>query len=285
MSSSSEATPAVVAATTSVAPTRSAVPPQPNKFIGFIKVPTTAGIIGGSCGLIVGYPFDVMKTFAQTEHSRNIFHSTQMIYQRFGLRGFFNGLMPPLLTRSLVKGTLFSAYDFAHKELEQRQYFGNGTTTGTYINLTVAGGIGGLANAFVSSPVELIKIYEQKGILFRDILKDLRVNWSMLWKGLPQTISREVPFFSIYFPLYRYCKDIDLPLAGGIAGTVPWAVVYPLDVIKTATQAPGKNLSSVKAIYAAYGVRGFYHGLTATVLRAFPVHLVTLAVYDALITL
>ena len=74
----------------------------------------------------------------------------------------------------------------------------------------------------------------------------------------------------------------DLLLAGGVAGVMSWALLHPVDVVKSCVQADPK--STVRSVLRdgiaseGYGflLRGFY----ATVLRAFPVSAVTFLVYE-----
>ena len=62
-----------------------------------------AGLIGGSIGLCVGYPFDTIKTYCQIE-SKSFLRSTHIIYSKYGIFGYYKGLLTPLATRALVKG-------------------------------------------------------------------------------------------------------------------------------------------------------------------------------------
>ena len=62
-------------------------------------------------------------------------------------------------------------------------------------------------------------------------------------------------------------------VAGGMAGTLEWAVVMPLDTIKTkyTVAAAGTTVRAVVAgCWREGGLRGFYRGLLPTMLRAFP---------------
>lgn len=94
----------------------------------------------------------------------------------------------------------------------------------------------------------------------------------------------------IYYPLHAWCKEALAwtglaALSGGIAGTGPWVVIYPLDVLKTFRQRPeaatdGQTFADF--VRRSGGWRSLTNGLAPTVLRAFPIHFCTLWVYDAL---
>lgn len=139
------------------------------------------------------------------------------------------------------------------------------------------------------------------------------------YKGLGATAVRDIPSIGIYFFIYKNARDIfgkleqraikiepGMPpaahhepsslatiMAGGLAGTLSWAVIYPLDVIKTVTQvstapavAGGKAYKDMHSwevgvsLFRQYGIRSFYRGLAPTLLRAFPVNASTFFFYE-----
>ena len=90
-------------------------------------------------------------------------------------------------------------------------------------------------------------------------------------------------------------------LAGGLAGQLSWAIVYPVDVLKTKIQVVndptlsassgsmaamklGDNKTSIiktsVKLYRQYGIRAFYNGLSTAVVRAFPVNGATFFFYE-----
>lgn len=234
-----------------------------------IQSPFISGLIAGSCGTIIAYPFDMVKTFSQLQQTPSTIMSVRSIWSTYGATGFYRGLMSPLILRSSVKGFLFSSYDLIYKNLS--------IARSPYSNMAISGLIAGMISSFACSPMELIKISNQQNIPFRQTL--LKKGPLALLRGLPQTILRESPYYTLYFPLYHICKENNVPFAGGIAGTIPWIVTYPLDVIKTHSQDPKQKLS-LQNFYLIYGIKGFYNGLLPTILRAFPTHFVTWTVYD-----
>lgn len=120
-----------------------------------------------------------------------------------------------------------------------------------------------------------------------------------LTRGMPATIAREAPgnaiFFTVYetlrrtFPgkaapenpnpsLWEVMKDSASAVGcGGLAGTIMWSCVLPLDVAKTRIQTayPGSIhdkgiLHNLQMMYQQGGRRTLYAGLTPTLIRAFP---------------
>jgi hypothetical protein len=76
--------------------------------------------------------------------------------------------------------------------------------------------------------------------------------------------------------------------SGGLAGAVTWAVVYPVDIIKSivqtqplSTEAKNRSMFAIgKKIINRHGWRYLFHGLGVTVLRAFPVNGMIFPVYE-----
>jgi hypothetical protein len=230
-----------------------------------------AGWASGMLGTAVGYPFDVIKTNCQVSQLSTK-ASYMQIYNKFGVIGFTHGILSPLLTRALVKGVLFSAYTHIYTLIGSN----------SYTHMGMAGALAGVANSFVASPFELVKIANQRNLRFRDELLSKGVGH--LTRGLGETIIREAPYYFFYFPLYQGLKDLSVPsfLSGGIAGTLPWIVIYPLDVIKTHKQTPN-HACCLPQFMRTYGYRGLYKGLVPTIMRAFPTHGVTWLAYECII--
>jgi len=103
--------------------------------------------------------------------------------------------------------------------------------------------------------------------------------------GLAPLLARDVPFNTLFFGSYRlYSRALRDPLpgvagtllAGGLAGSSAWTVVYPFDVIKSRMQssaagARGAGAAQVLAgVLKEGGLRALYRGWSAAVTRAFP---------------
>ena len=126
-----------------------------------------------------------------------------------------------------------------------------------------------------------------------------------IYRGFWVTTFREVPAFGAYFAGYDYMRDAInnrlesdrdssiMPnylkgpwaasaIAGGLSGCFTWAMVYPIDVIKTRIQTGpidvGRDhktrqiISVASKTFKEVGFRGLFRGLSVTLLRAFPVN-------------
>ncbi|KAF9125134.1 hypothetical protein BGW39_007637 [Mortierella sp. 14UC] len=142
-----------------------------------------------------------------------------------------------------------------------------------------AGFVAGVACFLVSTPTELVKCRAQviasrldptssaaaqKAILSESgswhVTKDVirRFGLRGLYQGGWVTILRDAPGYGVYFLSYEGLKRVlevpagetggintwKLLFAGGLAGTLSWASIYPLDVIKTRLQTQPHLMSS-----------------------------------------
>lgn len=106
-----------------------------------------------------------------------------------------------------------------------------------------------------------------------------------LFVGLGAQFARDVPFYAAFFGTYETIVDYGkaspsaMPLeilyfmAGGMAGVVGWAVVMPLDSVKSIIQTaerPQSLLRTTQMVARTKGWRALFVGLNAALVRAFP---------------
>jgi len=128
-----------------------------------------------------------------------------------------------------------------------------------------------------------------------------------IYRGFFATCLRQGPSFAIYFPAYHILKEAigsnndndnntnkwwSSALAGGLAGSLAWTIVYPVDVIKSRIQSLPIDTIYVKKQSFYYIARNIYQneggiislifsrGLAVTILRAFPVNGTIFFVYE-----
>lgn len=145
--------------------------------------------------------------------------------------------------------------------------------------------------------------------------------YQRLYQGWWSTVTREVPAFGLYFASYDYFKDqansflleqdrrnleiagkpadaapvlssartwFASAISGGLSGSLTWAIVYPIDLIKSKVQTapldtPFRELrmwNIGRAIVEKNGFRYLFRGLGITLIRAFPVNGTIFPVYE-----
>ena len=218
----------------------------------------------------------------------------------------YKGMASPMIGQVVINAIVFGVHGNTLRRLNDKRAVGN----------FIAGGLAGGVQTFVCSPIELIKtrmqlqgqgesrkfIFVKKDDLFRysdpvDCMAKILKYEGLrgFFRGFYCTLLREVPSFAVYFSsYYALCEKLGankgtlsipkLFLSGGISGILAWIVSYPFDVIKTRLQADGMGKTIYTGIldcslksYEREGLKVFFKGLNATLLRAFPTNAATLA--------
>lgn len=119
--------------------------------------------------------------------------------------------------------------------------------------------------------------------------------------SFPTTVSMSIPFQSVQFATYEYCRSrFDTEgtynprahmMAGAVAGAVASSVTTPLDVVKTLLQTRGSSQDqqirkargfkeAASIIYNRHGVGGFFRGFRPRVLTNMPSTAISWSVYE-----
>lgn len=218
-----------------------------------------------------------------------------------GARGFYKGMVSPIVSNAPINAVIFGAYGQASRFLQQHSQL-------EYlrpIDHFVAGSFAGLLQTVFSAPSELVKItlqVDQKATKTSStqcaqyLLRKYGVVRG-LYRGWAITAARDMPAIGIYFYSYDVIKsclsggdranetNATLLISGGFAGSLSWLLLQPLDVVKTLKQSlRPEKMQPIAAIvrqhWAAEGPGFLMKGYAATLLRSFPVNAVTFLVYE-----
>ncbi|KDO28283.1 hypothetical protein SPRG_06334 [Saprolegnia parasitica CBS 223.65] len=269
---------------------------MPMEWIDIVK-DLCAGTVGGVAGIVAGHPLDTIKVRLQTQAQRgSVVAAFRSIAAKEGFRGFYKGMVSPIVSNAPINAVVFAIYGQASRALAGDAPLSPGQQY-------LAGALAGLAQVTFSAPAELVKIQMQVDTrtsasssfaCARQIVRQHGVSRG-LYHGWQLTILRDVPAFGSYFFTYEVAKEMlsdgkdastmTLLLAGGIAGSMSWILTQPVDVLKTLVQS--QRLDAMTSIQSVFqdnlqrdGPRFLTKGFTATVLRAFPVSAVTFLVYE-----
>ncbi|KAK9761363.1 hypothetical protein K7432_013789, partial [Basidiobolus ranarum] len=189
------------------------------------------------------------------------------------------------------------------------------TTYPPYINVIVAGGLGGSFGDFVMHSVDTVKTrlqgqpyppkYTNMIQAYRTILREEGVLRG-LYGGVAPAMGGSIPGTMIYFATYEFVKrtgisygipDTVVHLAAGSIGDIAASVVFvPSEVLKTRMQMQGKynnphfvsgyNYKStshaLRMILKHDGLGALYNGYKATILRDVPFSALQFAFYEKL---
>lgn len=254
------------------------------------------GASAGIIGTILGYPFDTVKTRMQTQsqHYKTILQTFNKIYHEEGFNGFYRGVIPPLGALTILNMMNFTVYaKFSELFKFQKE---DRTLSRIEPRTFLAGAFAGISAAIISTPFELVKIQMQLETLSKSFqgrnsffaAKDIvgKYGLTRLYRGHMINTIREMVFLGTYFFVYEHSKHLLTPhfplvlaigVSGGMSGAIGWVISFPLDCIKANIQ--GAKISSTPQSFVSIavhllktkGVSGLYHGVGASVARAFVV--------------
>uniref|UniRef100_A0A060T5I8 ARAD1B11858p n=1 Tax=Blastobotrys adeninivorans TaxID=409370 RepID=A0A060T5I8_BLAAD len=270
-----------------------------------------AGTCGGVAQVLSGQPFDTTKVRLQSapEGTYNgALDVVKKLLKNEGPAGFYKGTLTPLVGVGACVSIQFGVNEFM-----KRTFITENKAKGLSEDLSngqffASGAAAGVANGFLASPIEHIRIRLQtqtsEPLLYKgpiDCVNQLHSGSGLsgVFRGLMPTLFREGLGMGLYFLTFEALvqDDIrrnkisrsDIPgwrlcLFGAGAGYAMWSAVYPIDVVKSRlqTDAVVKSEQRYKGafdcaakIMRQSGIKGFFRGFLPTILRAAPVNACT----------
>ncbi|KAG1443875.1 hypothetical protein G6F56_010512 [Rhizopus delemar] len=232
-------------------------------------------------------------------------------YDSIRRRSMFKGVLSPIVGLAGLNAILFVSYGSILRSFEDSK-------EPSLSQVYLAGAGAGFTCFLFSTPTDLVKIKAQMAKVPKGSIQVAKEVYQMsgikgFYQGGLITMIRDSPSYGIYFWVYEGLKQAlevnpndteawKLLLAGGMAGTVSWASIYPIDVVKSRLQMQLQGQDETKRLLAAnqpytsirdcvvrsYRTEGmgvFFRGLWPTLLRAFPVNAVTFYVYELVLNM
>jgi len=219
------------------------------------------GNIFGITQVLIGHPFDTLKTNIQNSTNTRIFFKNPRLLYR--------GIKYPLLMNSIGTSFLFGNYDYFYRQTNSNMF---------------SGVLTGFISAVALTPFDYKKIQLQTNISHPNnsrIIQNkqpIKQTIKQYYAGFTYTLVREMISIPIYFYTYEYLtaeRNINAFFAGGIAGINSWLFTYPLDTLKTRRQ-----LYQTKSIIELTKMGNLFNGLGITLVRAFIVNSTSFYIYD-----
>jgi len=247
-----------------------------------------AGSVAGTTEAIITWPTENIKTQMQFKNANASFIQTaKIIHQTGGTKEFFRGITPVLAFNIPKVASRFYSFDISKKYLNNHNINGN--------LATISAGLfaGFVESTLVTVPSETIKtkLIKNNKLSVRDVIKMEGLRG--LYQGYLPTLGRQSLNQASRFLFYQHYKDMITKkngefsgmhsFIGGVgAGIFSVAISTPMDVLKTQMQE-GKptNMSQLtKDIYFKNGIKGFWRGSLARLLRVAPGQGVMFLTYD-----
>ncbi|XP_054264738.1 solute carrier family 25 member 45 isoform X1 [Macrosteles quadrilineatus] len=283
-----------------------------------------AGWASGILALVVGHPLDTIKVWSQTlPEKSSTMKIVSTIYKHEGVKGYYKGMMFPLLSAGALNSIFFGVYGNTLRELQSLRgveqtmsWFQERPYPQWYWDIMYAGCLGGFACSVVNCPVELIKTQmqtqtEQREVKVFERSHKFRNPWECfvyqykmkgipgVYKGWIPLLWRDVGSYGVYMVVYvdtcrRLANDQSwcVMMAGANAGVVSWATVVPFDVVKSRIQADSRSNPKYRGMwdcivksYRHEGPQVFFRGFWLIILRSIPVNAVIFVSYEFFISL
>jgi solute carrier family 25 carnitine/acylcarnitine transporter 20/29 len=264
------------------------------------------GLAAGIVGTVIGFPLDTIKARQQVLNQSGIRQTATTIFRQEGILAFYRGLVPPLLSLSLLNTLNFTLYASIQNYLDAPR--------GWHWKNALAGAIVGPISSCVSTVENVIKTQVQLDNVtakrFTGSLDCLRMitrenGISVLYTGHLVNTSREIVFIATYFGFYEGIRENlahwhhasndtkwnqwAIPAAGGLAGAIAWATSFPLDCVRAGVQGQEFSANTAKKsamkvfsdLLASRGIRGLYAGVAPSIVRAFLVSASRFSAYES----
>lgn len=237
--------------------------------------PVVCALSASYISTFVGYPLDSLKSRLQTTKTRMpVLKLAGIVYREEGVTGFYRGFWIPLVTISFVRAASFTVYSGTKEYCRKNNYFTGDRASDAALAGGLSGALSGSLISFTSAPFELVKVRRQlefsiaatKGVQMvkppntidavREIFRTHGL--SGLWIGFRLHFVRDTAGTALYFFEYDAMRHLLgrqrsgeqgptpawLPIptslipfvCGSLAGVSSWALIYPLDVVKTKVQ-------------------------------------------------
>lgn len=263
------------------------------------KKSIVAGGISGVLSQAITWPVEVLKTSKQLPKYKNssIRDFALHMYKKNGIRGFYRGIAPQLISAAPRASIRFKTFETAKTQLLKHSKTTSGklTTLQHIICGCIAGAVEG---ATVMTPAESIKVNSINNAMTPiQSIKHVYNSYGLrgFYNGVFETTLRQATTQGTSFAVYHNVKQYldksnsswlqsSSGLISGILGGCGAVMVNnPIDAIKTYKQSTYQNSSFIsigKEIYNRKGVVGFYNGGLLRMMRVAPLHGITFFTYD-----
>ncbi|CDZ97046.1 mitochondrial carrier [Phaffia rhodozyma] len=249
--------------------------------------------VGSLCSTFLGFPLDSLKSRMQATRgsSPRIHQLATEVFREEGIRGFWRGALIPLLSISVVRTTSFSIYTGTKNELARKNILATSSLRDIWVTSFISGCTSGASISICSTPFELIKVRRQLEVMIsqemgiidpkpmttRQSVQAIVSNrgWAGMYTGFGPHFIRDTLGTGLYFAEYDALRSLfgrlpsgeqgDVPswlpitpslvpfFCGSVAGVSSWALIYPVDAIKTRMQKRALSNKSYRGIWETFG--------------------------------
>ncbi len=225
------------------------------------------GIAAGTTGCIIGHPFDAVKVRMQTNMYPTNYECVKQIITKEGIKGFYRGVIPPLISQNLKRSIQYNIYEKALTRTD---------------NPWLSGLLVSLVGPMVGCPTSVLKIgLQTKNTTLRKYINNIYQTNGLkgFYRGFPIYTLKEIVHGTTYLGIYGTLRKefgvgpIETFMSGCIASTITWTCLYPIDMLKTSIQSyNNNNIENIKNIIHQGNYLRLWKGLPAALLKVAPVN-------------
>ena len=266
------------------------------------KICFVSGIVAGISTALICAPLDTARTRFQIQglytekNYSSIFQALSKIYQKEGFKSLYQGTSISVLAYPASWSFYFYFYERAKVNLSE-------TIHSKFMNNLLSASFAGVISAVIANPLWLIRVRMQSQYpkvcspfgIFKGIVE--KEGFFSLYKGTSSSIL-SVIHVAVYFPLYEYIKErvildesptiLGIIISSWIPKVIASLFSYPFELLRARLYINDKNIETrfkgftglIKFTYMAEGIRGFYGGFFANLLRILPSTFVTFYTYE-----
>jgi solute carrier family 25 carnitine/acylcarnitine transporter 20/29 len=269
-----------------------------------VVVDLIAGSASGAVSVFCSQPIDTVLTRVQAKPNlinTSSLYVTKYLLRNHGIQSLWRGSSAMIGAIPFQNAIMMAGYGYGKRWCEQHK------PDNMLLGVFIGGCTAGVAQSFLMSPVELIKINQQ--VIGRSLSSATSMVFSgalsrdIAWKGLGATLLRDGLPHGVWFASYEYTKDylngIDgiIPTehvavvslsSGAFAAFIAWGVGYPFDIIKTRIQALGASdmtvIRATQDILKESNGRPFstlYRGFWMKIAKAIPASAINFYIYES----
>ena len=237
------------------------------------------GVLYGTTSVAVGHPIDTVKTKMQAQRGFEVggmFRTFAATVRTQGVRGLYRGALPPLLGSGLFRSTQFAVFEGTYTFFDNP--FGRYEipfSGGIQVRVLTGGFLASTARSVIETPLEYIKVSGQTQQSWR--LRHVYTGFGVTWC---RTVGLMCTYFILVDSGRRHAPDLfSSPLLGpflmsGVAATLGWWVVWPLEYMKSQVQGRyGEREPVLRRMQRVVRERGgflaLYRGIGPGTLRSF----------------
>jgi len=240
------------------------IEPRSKSVLRECLLATATRVLFGATNMLVGHPFDTVKTKMQVGRGgyagTSMLQSIRQIFADDGPIVFYRGCIPPLWGSAVYRSAQFAVYDLVYALLQEQPALRE-TVPGTGMELRVplAGVAGATARTVLESPIEYAKVKGQTGQAWRicEIYQGAGLQW-----------ARTGPMMTFYFFAFDACKrngctasPVGQFVSSGGCALLGFWIVWPFEMLKNQTQAGVGGTILDKVRNTPGGVLGLYRGI------------------------